>query len=71
MKRTEKNVDSHPSVAMTTLISMSGYGTCILLLHPLWQLFCCFACMAQAAEGCELRVTWIALIKIRQEIFMS
>jgi len=34
-------------------------------------IFCCFACMAQAAEGCELRVTWIALIKIRQLIFCN
>ena len=32
-----KNVASHPSVAMTTLISMSGYGTCLLMLDPLWQ----------------------------------
>ena len=34
-------------------------------------IFCCFACMAQAAEGCEFRVTWIPLIKIRQQIFKS
>ena len=34
-------------------------------------IFCCFACMAQVAEGCEFRVTWIAFIKIRQKIFKS
>ena len=34
-------------------------------------IFCCFACMAQAAEGCEFRGFFIALIKIIQLIFKS